>query len=471
VLATHGARVFLTADRAYKLKRAVRLPYLDYSTPELRQAACEAELALNRRTAPRLYRRVVAVTREADGGLALGGAGEPVDWLVEMARFPDDALLAGRAAFEDALLLRLADAVAAFHERAELAPEGGGAAEFARVIAVQDEAMRLSGRLAAGPIARYRAEAEAALARLAPLIERRRLEGRQRVCHGDLHLGNVALLDGEPTPFDCVEFDQRLTRIDVLYDLAFLLMDLWRRGFRREANLTMNRWLLRTADVEGLALLPFCMSLRAAIRAQVEGLAGDAAAAAALLAQALEFLAPRPALLVGVGGKTRLARALAPELGPPPGAALLRSDELRKLLLGAEPEARLDPEGYRDDVGRRTYARMRALARRALDAGHAAICDAAHNWSWGRRATERVAEQAGAPFRGFWLEAPVEALAARADARRGDASDATGRIVRQQVKAGAGEIAWRRLDASGLPEATLERARAALGLDRPTPLP
>jgi len=409
-------------------------------------------------------------------GLELGGAGEPVDWLVEMARFPDDALLAGRAAFDDALLLRLADAVAAFHEAAELAPEGGGAEEFARLIRVQDEALRLSGRIEASLIPRFRVEAEAALLRLAPLLERRRLEGRQRLCHGDLHLGNVALIEGAPTPFDCVEFDPRLARIDVLYDLAFLLMDFWRRGFRREANLTMNRWLLRTGDVSGLALLPLFLALRAAIRAQVEGLTGDAGAADALLRQALDFLRPRPKRLVGIGGfsgsgKTRLARALAPELGPPPGAALFRSDELRKRLMGVEPEAPLGPEGYRDDVGRRTYAAMRAHARLALDAGQAAICDAAHNWDWGRRATGLVAEQADAPFHGLWLEAPAEVLAARADARSGDASDATGAIARRQAKAGAGEIAWTKIDASRTPEATHEQADAALGLDPTAPLP
>lgn len=453
----------------------MRLPYLDYSTLELRRAAVEAEVALNRRTAPELYLSALPVTREADGRLALGGAGAVVEWLVEMRRFPGDALLAGRTSFDEAVLLQLADAVAAFHHSAELAPEGGGAAEYARVIRVQDEALRLSGKLDPVLVVRFRVDAEATLTRLAPLIERRRLDGRQRQCHGDLHLGNVALIDGRPTPFDCIEFDPRLARIDVLYDLAFLLMDFWRRGLKREANLVMNRWLLRFEDAPGLRLLPFFMSLRAAIRAQVVGLSGTAEEANALLAQAIDFLQPRPARLVAVGGfsgsgKTRLARALAPELGPPPGAAVFRTDELRKRLLGVEPETRLGPEGYKEDIGRRTYATMRRLAREALEAGSAAICDAAHNWEWGRKATERVAALAGVPFTGFWLEAPAEVLAARADARVGDASDATGEIVRRQVKAGAGPIAWTRLDASGAPEATLAQARAALGLDPNAPL-
>ena len=463
--------MFLGADRAWKLKRAVRLPYLDYSTPELRRGACEAELALNRRTAPSLYLAAPAIVRDAAGGLSIGGEGEPVDWVVEMRRFPDDALLASRARFDESVLLDLANGVAAFHHAAELAPEGGGAAELGRIIRVQDEALRASGELDPALVGRFRADAQAALAGLAGLIERRRLEGRQRLCHGDLHLGNVALIDGRPTPFDCIEFDPRLARIDVLYDLAFLLMDFWRRGLRREANLVMNRWLLRFEDPAGLRLLPFFMSLRAAIRAQVEGFSGRGEEANALLACALDLLRPRTPLLVGVGGfsgsgKTRLARALAPELGPPPGAAVFRSDELRKRLMGAEPEQPLGPEGYEADVGRRTYAEMRRLARVALDAGHAAICDAAHNWEWGRKATERVAGLAGVPVQGFWLDAPAEVLAARADARTGDASDATGRIVRRQVKSGAGEIAWRKLDASGPPDAVLAQARAALDLDR-----
>jgi aminoglycoside phosphotransferase family enzyme/predicted kinase len=452
----------------------VRLPYLNYSTAELRRAACEAELTLNRRTAPSLYLAAPAIVRGADGRLSVGGDGAPVDWGVEMRRFPDDALLASRAAFDDALLLRLADAVAAFHDAAELAPEGGGADALARIVRVQEEALRAGGALELEPIARFRAEAEAALAKLAGLIERRRLEGRQRLCHGDLHLGNVALIDGKPTPFDCIEFDLGLARIDVLYDLAFLLMDFWRRGLRREANLVMNRWLLRSGDAAGLRLLPFFLRLRAAIRAQVAGFSGRGEEADALLACALDLLRPRRPLLVGVGGfsgsgKTRLARALAPELGPPPGAALFRSDELRKRQMGVEPEQPLGPEGYAADVGRRTYAEMRRLARASLEAGHAAICDAAHNWEWGRKATGRVAGLADVPFRGFWLEAPEDVLAARAEARTGDASDATARIVRRQVKAGAGEIAWTKLDASGPPEAVLTQAHAALVLPSPAP--
>jgi aminoglycoside phosphotransferase family enzyme len=267
---THGSIVFLAGERVLKVKRAVRYPYLDYGTLERRRWACEREVALNRRSAPELYLGVSAVTREADGTLALDGTGTPVEWVVAMRRKPDADLLDRRAAargLDDALLVRAADEVARLHAGAEVvaaaALHGGGSAGLRWVIA--DNARGLAeyaGLFPPDAGAALEAAAGAALTRCAALLDRRLAEGRVRRCHGDLHLGNLCLWRGRVTLFDALEFDDRLACIDVLYDLAFLLMELDLKLARRAANLVLNRYLRRCGGLErpgelaALAALP-----------------------------------------------------------------------------------------------------------------------------------------------------------------------------------------------------------------------
>ncbi|MBT3534524.1 MAG: phosphotransferase, partial [Rhodospirillaceae bacterium] len=272
---THGALIFLVGNLAYKLKRAVRLPYLDFSTLEKRHAACENEVRLNRRTAPHLYLGVVAVTRQTDGRLTIGtGRGEVVDWLVKMRRFPDDALLskaAPRGGLTPAVVRTLADVIAEFHGAAEVSSAWGGADELARIAVGDAKSMaKYTPDLFAPATAALVADGMlAAVAAQREMLEERRVNGFVRHGHGDLHLANIYLDDGKPTLFDAIEFDDRLAQNDVLYDIAFLLMDLWHRDLRGEANRVFNRYLLRTADLDGLGALPLFLSLRAGIRAHV----------------------------------------------------------------------------------------------------------------------------------------------------------------------------------------------------------
>ena len=471
---THGAVVFLGGARALKLKRAVRFAYMDFSTPERRRRFCEAELALNRRTAPDIYRGVVAVTREADGRLALGGPGAPVDWLVDMRRFDDSTLfdrLAERRRLTPELVESAADAIADLHLSAERRTDHGGVAVLRRVIEGNGRELEQlgGGALDAAKVAALRRESLALLERRAPLIESRRQAGLVRQAHGDLHLHNICLVDGRPTLFDCIEFNDDFAVIDVLYDLSFLLMDLEHRGLRPLANRVLNRWLARLGDFAGLALLPLYLSSRAAIRAHVSlsmaEVQEDASAAAALRAEAavyldaaLAYLRPPPPALVAVGGlsgsgKSTLARALAPALGPSPGAVIARSDLIRKELLGVPATRRLGAEGYTPEVTARVYAEMRARAAAALAAGHAAILDAVHARPAERDAAEAVARDAGVPFRGLWLEVPAEVMARRIEARRADASDATVAVLERQLGYDTGTITWTRLPAAaGLDE-------------------
>src|SRR5215469_7733520 len=229
---THISVVFLVGDRAFKLKRAVAFSYLDFSTPDLRRTNCEAEVRLGRAMAPSLYLAVHAVTRSGDGSLVLGGAGEAVDWLVEMRRF-DEAALFDRMAAEKRLTPQhvrdLADAIATFHAAAEPAPRWGTSNAIQAVIADIVVNLRRASVAPDAEVTALAAQLETVFAVQRPVIERRNREGRVRRCHGDLHLRNICLLDGRPTLFDPIEFSDAIASVDVLYDLAFLLMDLIHR--------------------------------------------------------------------------------------------------------------------------------------------------------------------------------------------------------------------------------------------------
>lgn len=478
---THAAVVFLAGDRAFKLKRPVRYDYLDYSTADRRRACCEAELARNRPLAPDIYRRVVPVTRDANGALAIGGSGTPVDWLVEMHRFDGEALcdrLAARGALSLETMPALARAVADMHAAAGRRLDHGGTAGMARVIAGNVAALRDAPAIVDLAVVDALDRASgAALARQAVHLDRRRTEGLVRLCHGDLHLRNLVMWHGVPTPFDAIEFNDDLACIDVGYDLAFLLMDLWRRGLRRHANAVLGEYLRHTGDVELLAPLPLFLSCRAAVRAKTSAAAANLATNAArpalveaardYLRRALGFLDPPAPRLVAVGGrsgtgKSTLAAALAPRIGAAPGAWLLRSDVVRKQLFGVDPGTHLDADAYGRDTTARVYAGLRVDARLALDAGHAVVCDATFTDATERAALARVAADAGVPFTGLWLEAPDDVLVARVTARHGDASDADAAVVRAQPAARA--AGWIVIDASGEAADALAAAGAALGL-------
>src|SRR5437870_5743582 len=286
IIETHASLVFLASDRAYKLKRAVEYSYLDFSTAERRRVACEAELQLNRRTAPELYLEVRPLTRGAQGELAFGNAGPAVDWIVVMRRF-DEALvfdeLAKAGRLSASSMIELTAHVAALHQSAERRPGHGGAAALAAVVETNHgclTAARAAG-FSSERIAEVRQRSMERLAAVGTVLDRRRAEGKVRRCHGDLHLRNVCLLENRPTLFDCLEFSEELASIDILYDLAFLLMDLEHRGLADFASLVLNRYLDLTGEDDGLPAMPLFLSSRAAIRAHVTATALERTAGSA----------------------------------------------------------------------------------------------------------------------------------------------------------------------------------------------
>jgi aminoglycoside phosphotransferase family enzyme/predicted kinase len=480
---THASMVFVAGDRAWKIKRAVKYDYLDFSTVERRKAACEGEVRINRRTAPAIYLGTVPVTRRGDGAFAFGGDGPAVEWAIEMVRFDQAALLdrlAARGALDLALMPALAAEIARFHGVAAPRTDHGGVAGMTWVVDGNADGFAREGRgvCPAGLAARVTAAARAAIARHAALLDARRAGGFVRECHGDLHLRNIVVLDERPTLFDGVEFNDEISCVDVLYDLSFLLMDLWQHGLERHAHAVLNAYVAITHDFEGLALLPLYLSCRAAVRAKVAATAAhvhsEQGARDAQARLARDYLSMADALLrhtppcgVAVGGlsgtgKSTLAATLAPALGPVPGAILLRNDAVRKELAGVDATTRLGPEHYTVAASARVYAAVAERATAVLRAGHTAVVDGVFARPADREAIEQAVTATGVPFAGLWLDAPAGVLLARIGARRGDVSDADDAVVQAQVEKGAGQVAWARVDASGTPEVVLRRASDAL---------
>ncbi|WP_108881515.1 AAA family ATPase [Anderseniella sp. Alg231-50] len=485
VIETHAAMVFLTENEAFKIKKAVTFPYLDFGTVKKRKAACEHELRINQPHAPQIYLDVIVITREASGDLALGGAGKPVEWVLHMRRFPDNSLL-GDVIRTDGVsadyLDRLADEIGRYQGEARVVRDDCAAGRMTAIVDELCDAFDEAAEfLPLAEIRRFEQSANAALRQSSALLDERGRLGYVRRCHGDLHLSNIIVLNGEPVLFDAIEFNDEIATVDVLYDLAFLLMDLGHLGEDGHANRILNRYLSLSGNADhlaGLQALPLFMACRAGVRAMVAvtrlqqssrtGRPSETAVdASSYLCEATGYLASRKPRLIAVGGlsgtgKTSLARALAARIVPSPGAVHLRTDIERKQLFDVAETTRLPKETYTQEASDAVYGRVLHKAAIALRAGHTVIVDAVFLHQTERSAIEQVAEEAGASFAGLWLEAAEEHLVARVTARQGDASDATADVVRHQLRHRAGPVNWHRINADGVLEETMEQSLKVL---------
>lgn len=477
---THLSHVFLAGEYAFKIKRAVKYDFADFSTVEQRRQACEDEVRINRRTAPHMYLGVVPLFRR-EGGVAWSGVGAPVEWAVKMKRF-DAAdqfdILAERSQLTAEMVASLADKIAEFHLNAEHVGAGEARLDSADIIqeiataieessleaGIKDKAVQWT-RLAASEFERQKS-----------LLSARARHGWVRRCHGDLHLANICLFEGEPTPFDAIEFNEALAKIDVLYDLAFLLMDLVRYDRREFANLVLNRYLSITRDYAGTGLLPLFQSLRAAVRAMVLSLPGQSEDAARRAARYLDLahdcLAARETpRLIAVGGlsgsgKSVLAASLALAFGDQSGAIVLQSDTLRKRLHGVAPETRLSESAYSPASTQAVYRRLFKDAARALRAGMTVILDATFLDPEFHRTAQALARRRSVPFDGLWLTADSNILKARVAGRRGGASDANLAVLERQLQVSQAPNDWRIINAAESPPETLRKSLLVLRAPR-----
>ena len=433
VIATHISWVLLAGDHAWKIKKPVRLPFVDYGSLAARRHCCEEEVRLNRRLAPSLYLGVSRITGTAQAP-CIDGTGDAIEYAVRMRRFPPGALFSEQLA-AGTLAPEQVDALAAllgnFHEQAPAAApdDGHGSPEGRRRVALA--ALEGTGAVATpGEVAHVRPWLDAQADALAALWRERLQSGRVREGHGDLHLDNVVSLDGAVAAFDGIEFDPALRWIDVMDDLAFAFMDFAARGRRDFAFRLLNGWLDRTGDHDGVAALRFAAVYRALVRAQVEHLRGAAREPAArrYLDAALSWTQPAAsALTITHGlpgsGKTFQSQRLLERTG----AIRLRSDVERKRLSGLgmlEDSRARGLDLYTADATRRTYAQLEARARVLLAAGWPVILDAAFLRRDERAAARALADELRVPFAILDCQAPPGVLRERLLARRGDASEA-----------------------------------------------
>jgi len=450
-LQTHISYVLLAGEYAYKVKKPVNLGFLDFSTLDARRRCCEEELRLNRRTAPDIYLATVRITG-SETAPVLDGQGPPIEYAVKMRRFAQEALLDGvakRGELSPTLVDALARKIAAFHATIDIA---GAVSRFGtpdRVMAPPRENFDHIEKLIGdspdvAQLQRLQAWTEREGARLATVFTERRRAGFVRECHGDLHLGNIALIGDDPTPFDCIEFNADLRWIDVMSEVAFLVMDLADHRLPGLAMRFLNAYLEETGDYPGLAVLRYYMVYRAMVRAKVacirahqSGLAGGARTAMENEYRGYFHLAEhlarrgRIALTLTQGlsgsGKTTVAGMLAERLG----AIRVRSDVERKRLFGLPVAARTGSAVgggiYDPDATRRTYARLADLARVVLDAGWPVIVDATFLRDAERAAFRSLGRELSAPVIMVSCTAPDSELRRRILAReqaRSDASEA-----------------------------------------------
>ncbi|WP_430430159.1 AAA family ATPase [Oceanicaulis sp.] len=471
---THLSHVFLGPQIVLKLKRALTLDFVDYSTPDQRRKYCERELAANTDWAQSLYLDVAPVWKTPDG-FQIGGdspGDTPVDWLVRMHRFADadrldKRLEAGRLTM--AQVERFADDLAANHERAPQSAQTGASVTVSGLIdQISGDLQKAeTGKDVREKSARWRELAHSTLKTHHALCEDRARQGKVRQVHADLHLKNICVWRDRLVGYDALEFDDALSTIDVLYDAAFPVMDFLQCKAGWAANALLNRYLARTRDYDGLPLFDLYLSLRAAVRAMASGLAGQHAEADAYLDLALETLAPAPApVLIALGGrsgtgKSTLASAIAPTLGQRPGAIILRSDVIRKVMAGQAPEAPLPPSAYTPETSARVYAELVAQARACLAAGYACILDATFLSEKSEANLAEITRDFDGAVKTLWLEAPMDVLRARVAARRGDASDAGVDVLEKQLLE-AEPKGWTRIDVSGSREEAITALRQAL---------
>ncbi len=458
VVHTHISTVLLCGPDAYKLKKPVKLPFLDFSTVALRRHFCEEECRLNRRTAPALYLEVLPVLPSADG-CVLGRAGDAqdearaVDWALHMRRFSQDGVfanLAQQGRLNGDWVDQWAEHVAQFHQLAPPMPDGWTPRKdlTAWLLESLDEIAAHPARPEVADVAAGQALTDCfvkALHRLANWMAQRRQQGMVREVHGDLHLGNVVCHEGQVMAFDAIEFDPDLRCIDVMNDVAFGFMDLLAAGLPALAWRFVNRYVELTGDFDGLQGLRLFAAYRAVVRAKMALLSGsdpEVFARYSGLAQMLMAPAPASGVLLTMGlsgsGKSTVAglaiEALA-EQGV--GAVRVRSDVERKRLFGV---SLTDRSGHQKDLyGPRanalTYERLQAVAHTVVNAGCWVVVDAAFLRQHEREAMQDLSQQWGVFFAVLPCVAPDALARARLQARMAqgqDASDATPAVLDQQ---------------------------------------
>ena len=445
MIESHISWVFLTGEYAYKVKKPIKLTFLDFSTLELRRRWCDEELRLNSRWAPQMYLDVVPITGSAEAP-TVAGDGTPIEYAVRMRQFPQSALLseklvAGEIDIDD--MRELADVIADRHSSAPANREARFGSPTAVAKPMYENFVYIEALLDAATLAKLKNWTDEELERYEAVIEARMRDGFVRECHGDLHLRNLVKLDDGIVAFDCVEFSDELRMLDVISDIGFLTMDLVAGGRADLARTVLNRYLEATGDYAGMQLYGLYFVYHCLIRAKVDSIraaergAGEEQEHRADLEAMHHYCdvakrwidRPGPALVVMHGfsgsGKSWVSTRLLQSIY----AVRIRSDVERKRLYGYHEHASSDSAPgkglYGADKNVATHQHMLDIAGQLLDGGHRVILDASFLNAGERRRARELAAEHRVPFVLVDVEAPAGLLEERIETRRSGSKDAS----------------------------------------------
>ncbi|MDD3669608.1 MAG: AAA family ATPase [Alphaproteobacteria bacterium] len=475
---SHIAILFLAGQKAYKLKRAVLYPDVDFSTPEKRRLACVWEMKRSAVYAPQLRLKIQSVRRLADGTIVIGGrAGVEVDTLLEMKRIPDRELLnrlLPSPRFDRFEAMTLAEKIAQFHMTAKVCKSQWGAETIQRIILENESVLSCFGDLfnktAVNALARKSLDV---LKAQASLISYRQKTGHVRKCHGDLLLSNIAWDGKDFAFFSPIEYNDTLSCVDTLYDMADLMMDLEAKGLRRLTNMLFNHYMAYMNDMNGFPLLALYQSIRAASRAAVCAKKSTFMRGAekrqmrhnarVYFDLARHFMTPFKPILICCGGlsgsgKSRIAREIGGLMNPAPGAVILRDDIIKKQMVGLAPHEPFDVRHDTPAFEAVVYEALRQQAKTAIANYSCVIIDALFIKQAERAETEKLAKDMGVPFVGIWAHAPLDIRNERIHNRKRNPSDVSKkRQLERQLKEQIGPVAWKKISTDVSREQTLRR--------------
>lgn len=452
LIQTHVSYVLLTGDFAYKVKKAVNFGFLDFSTLEKRHHFCEEELRLNQRGAAELYLAALPIIQEGDR-FCLGGEGEPVEYAVKMKQFSTGTLftdLFDRGELTEALLEQLAIVLAEFHAKATTNDYIRSFGTVAQVRQSIDENYEQTVAYIGGPqtqaqFDQTREYTDRLFAEQEAIFNRRIEQDRIRECHGDVHLRNIALWHNQILLFDCIEFNEPFRFVDVMFDIAYIIMDLDARGRQDLSNRFLNAYLEQTGDWEGLLVLPLYLSRQSYVRAKVtsfllndpsipEAVKQEAAQTAARYYQlAWEYTQPKAGQIILMSGLSGSGKStVARQLSALTGGIQIRSDAVRKHLAGIGLNQRGDDSLYSLEMTQKTYDRLLTLGTTLAQQGYTVILDAKYDRQELRQAVLEAATERQISIHILYCTAPAPILQERIQGRVGDISDATTEVLTQQ---------------------------------------
>ena len=486
---TNISDVFLTGEKAYKLKRGVKYPYVDYSTPEKRQAACRRELDICERFAPGLCFGVEEVVSDKKGRIFLRSAcsdknAEVVDYVLVMREFEENMLfenMVDRGDLDRFEMMDTAEKIFDLHKKSEIITSRNPV-DIIRGRIYENNAMIrcfVPDIFDEEDVDALEKEQLEALEKNKELLLQRQAEGKIRWCHGDLTLRNLAMWNGQVVPFNPIEFYDDLTQIDTMYDFAFLLVEMESKGQRRLASILFNHYMALSEDWDGVPVLPLFLSCRAAVNAYVFAQRSSeikdkhesmlmANRAYEQLVISKRFLERHKPVLVACGGlsgsgKSRIARESAPFIGNPPGAVIVRDDVLRKNLLKTGLEENLNTAEYTPETEEQVFKAVCEKCRYLLASGQSVVADALFHKPEQRRAVETLAREMNVEFKGIWVDAPLEVRIERVTQRKRNPSDVrTAEELKKQLDIDVGPVTWDKIDTSGDRMTTLTRVRTLL---------